>query len=85
MLRGKIAGILKDAMRRLARKEIRAETRKTNQAVAQYRRDIARLKREANLLSASPQPTMSSGPTDPVWQTNVSDSREKNYGTIEVA
>ncbi len=41
-----LAGILKDAMRRLARKEIRAETGKTKQAVAQYRRDIARLKRE---------------------------------------
>ena len=32
-----LAGILKDAMRRLARKEIRAETGKTKQAVAQYR------------------------------------------------
>ncbi len=41
-----LAGILKDAMRRLARKEIRAETGKTRTAVAQYRRDIARLKRE---------------------------------------
>jgi DNA-binding transcriptional regulator YiaG len=41
-----LAGILKDAMRRLARKEIRAETGKTKQAVAQYRRDIARLKRD---------------------------------------
>jgi DNA-binding transcriptional regulator YiaG len=41
-----LAGILKEAMRRLARKEIRAETGKTRQAVAQYRRDIARLKRE---------------------------------------
>jgi DNA-binding transcriptional regulator YiaG len=41
-----LAGVLKDAMRRLARKEIRAETGKTKQAVAQYRRDIARLKRE---------------------------------------
>jgi DNA-binding transcriptional regulator YiaG len=41
-----LAGILKEAMRRLARKEIRAETGKTKQAVAQYRRDIARLKRE---------------------------------------
>ncbi len=40
------AGILKDAMRRLARREIRAQTGKTKQAVAQYRRDIARLKRE---------------------------------------
>ena len=41
-----LAGILRDAMRRLARKEIRTETGKTKQAVAQYRRDIARLKRE---------------------------------------
>jgi DNA-binding transcriptional regulator YiaG len=41
-----LAGILKEAMRRLARKEIRAETGKTRQAVAQYRRDIAWLKRE---------------------------------------
>src|SRR5512135_1645117 len=41
-----VAGILKDEMRRLARKEIRAETGKTKSAVAEYRRDIARLKRE---------------------------------------
>lgn len=41
-----LAGILRDAMCRLARKEIRAETGKTRQAMAQYRRDIARLKRE---------------------------------------
>ena len=41
-----LAGILKDAMRRLARKEIRAETGKTKQSVAQYSRDIARLKRD---------------------------------------
>jgi len=41
-----LAGVLKEAMRRLARKEIRAETGKTRQAVAQYRRAIAQLKRE---------------------------------------
>jgi DNA-binding transcriptional regulator YiaG len=41
-----LAGILKEAMSRLAKKEIRAETGKTKQAVARYRRDIARLKRE---------------------------------------
>ena len=41
-----LAGILRESMRRLARKEIRAETGKTKQAVAQYRRDIAGLKRE---------------------------------------
>jgi DNA-binding transcriptional regulator YiaG len=41
-----LAGILKDAMRRLARREIRAETGRTKRAVAQYRREIAQLKRE---------------------------------------
>ena len=41
-----LAGMLKESMRRLARKEIRANTGKTKQAVAQYRRDIAKLKRQ---------------------------------------
>jgi DNA-binding transcriptional regulator YiaG len=37
---------LKDEIRRLARKEIKIQTAKTNRAVAQYRREIARLKRQ---------------------------------------
>ncbi|HEX3601544.1 MAG TPA: helix-turn-helix domain-containing protein [Lacipirellulaceae bacterium] len=37
---------LKDEMRRLARKEIRTQTGKQARAVAQYRREIARLKRQ---------------------------------------
>jgi DNA-binding transcriptional regulator YiaG len=41
-----LAGALKEEIRRLARKEIRAETGTTKQAVAQYRREIAKLKRE---------------------------------------
>lgn len=41
-----IAAVLKDEIRRLARKEIRAETSKTKRAVALYRREIARLKRQ---------------------------------------
>jgi len=41
-----LAGTLKEEVRRLARKEIRTETEATRQAVSQYRRDIARLKRE---------------------------------------
>jgi hypothetical protein len=36
---------IKDEIRRLARREIKAETGSTKQAVAQYRRDIAKLKR----------------------------------------
>ena len=40
-----IAVVLKDEIRRLARREIKAETGSTKQAVAQYRRDIAKLKR----------------------------------------
>src|SRR3954452_23919089 len=40
------ATALKDEIRRLARKEIRAETAKHARAIAQYRREIAGLKRE---------------------------------------
>jgi len=40
-----IAAVLKEEIRRLARKEIKAHTGATRHAVAQYRRDIAQLKR----------------------------------------
>ena len=40
-----IAAVLKDEIRRLAKKEIKAQVGSTKQAVAQYRRDIAELKR----------------------------------------
>ncbi len=42
-----LAEALKDEIRRLARKEIKAQTGSTLQAVAQYRREIAQLKRES--------------------------------------
>src|SRR3954469_6241704 len=42
------ATALKDEIRRLARKEIRAHTAKHAKAIAQYRREIARLKRQQN-------------------------------------
>jgi DNA-binding transcriptional regulator YiaG len=41
-----LAVALKDEIRRLARKEIRAQTGTTTKAVAQFRRDIAKLKRQ---------------------------------------
>jgi DNA-binding transcriptional regulator YiaG len=41
-----LALALKDEIRRLARKEIKAQTGRTARAVAQYRREIARLKRQ---------------------------------------
>jgi len=40
-----LAATLKEEIRRLAKKEIKAQTDSTKQAVAQYRRDIAKLKR----------------------------------------
>lgn len=40
------AVVLKDEIRRLARKEVKALTGRTTKAVAQYRREIARLKRQ---------------------------------------
>jgi DNA-binding transcriptional regulator YiaG len=41
-----LAAALKDTIRRLARKEIKAETGKTKDAVVRYRREIAALKRQ---------------------------------------
>jgi DNA-binding transcriptional regulator YiaG len=41
-----LAIALKDEIRRLARKEIKSQTSRTAKAVAQYRREIARLKRQ---------------------------------------
>jgi DNA-binding transcriptional regulator YiaG len=40
-----VAAVLKEEIRRLAKREIKAETEKTKRAVVQYRRDIANLKR----------------------------------------
>ena len=41
-----IAGVLRDEIRRLAKKEIKAEVGTTKQAVAKYRGEIAKLKRQ---------------------------------------
>ena len=41
-----IITLLKEEMCRLARGEIKAETRRTEQVIAQYRRDVAQLKRQ---------------------------------------
>lgn len=45
-----LATVLKDEIRRLARKEARAQTDKLQTASAQYRRDIAALKRQVAAL-----------------------------------
>ena len=41
-----IAGVLKEEICRLAKKEVKAQVGKTQKAAAQYRRDIAKLKRQ---------------------------------------
>jgi DNA-binding transcriptional regulator YiaG len=41
-----LAATLKEEIRRLAKKEVKAETGKTKQAVAKYRHEIARLRRD---------------------------------------
>ncbi len=41
-----LAAILKEEIRRLAKKEVKAQTGATKQAVALYRREIAKLKRQ---------------------------------------
>jgi DNA-binding transcriptional regulator YiaG len=45
-----LAIALKDEIRRLARKEIKAQTGRTTKAIAQYRREIAQLKRQQREL-----------------------------------
>ena len=50
LTRPDLVSVLKEEIRRLARKEIRAQVGKTKQAVAQYRREIAELKRTVNSL-----------------------------------
>ena len=45
-----LANALEDEIRRLARKEIKTQTARTAKAVARYRREIARLKRQQNDL-----------------------------------
>lgn len=46
-----LASVLKDEIRRLAKKEAKAETAVTKRASAQHRRDIAELKRVVADLS----------------------------------
>ena len=46
-----IATVLKQEITRLARKEVNAQTQTIRKSSAQYRRDIAQLKRQANALS----------------------------------
>ena len=46
-----IAAVLKEEITRLARKEVNARTSVIRKANAQYRRDIAQLKRQAEALS----------------------------------
>jgi DNA-binding transcriptional regulator YiaG len=41
-----LAAAIKEEIQRLARKEVKSQTNSTKQAVTQYRRDIARLKRD---------------------------------------
>ncbi|MEK6757255.1 MAG: helix-turn-helix domain-containing protein [Bacteroidota bacterium] len=45
-----IAGVLKEEISRIARKEIRSETTSLKKASSQYRRDIAELKRHVSNL-----------------------------------
>jgi DNA-binding transcriptional regulator YiaG len=47
-----IAVVLKEEIARLARKEVRSQTQKLHKAAAQYRRDIAALKRQTSALHA---------------------------------
>jgi DNA-binding transcriptional regulator YiaG len=65
-----IAAVLKDEIRRLAKKEIKAEIGTTKNAVVQYRKDIAKLKRlvqaqqkEISFLKAQEQKRLGQQPS----------------------
>ena len=51
-----IASVLKDEILRLARKEVRRELEGLKKASAQYRSDIAALKRQVIALASKPWP-----------------------------
>jgi hypothetical protein len=57
-----IAGVLKEEIRRLAKKEIKAQVGTTKQAVARYRSDIAMLKRQLGQQEAHRVEKRRSGP-----------------------
>jgi DNA-binding transcriptional regulator YiaG len=46
-----LIGLLNDTIRRLARREIRAQTRKTRRLTTLHRRDLAALKRQVAILA----------------------------------
>lgn len=46
-----LVSLLNDRIRRVARREIRAETQKTRRLTAQHRRDLAALKRQVATLT----------------------------------
>jgi DNA-binding transcriptional regulator YiaG len=65
-----IAAVLKDEIRRLAKKEVKAEIGTTKNAVVQYRKDIAKLKRlvqaqqkEISFLKAQEQKRLGQQPS----------------------
>jgi DNA-binding transcriptional regulator YiaG len=85
-----IAAVLKDEIRRLAKKEIKAEIGTTKNAVVQYRRDIARLKRlvqaqqkEITFLKAQEQKRIGQRPTaeEPIENVRFSARSVKSQRT----
>jgi DNA-binding transcriptional regulator YiaG len=60
-----LANALKEEIRRLARKEIKATTQSMAKAVAQYRREIAKLKRQVRAHEKSIAALRSQRPTAP--------------------
>jgi DNA-binding transcriptional regulator YiaG len=76
-----IAAVLKEEIRRLARKEVRASTQTTKHAVAKYRRDIAQLRRQIDVqqkrlaqfaAQAQKQGDQPAGDEDPLAATRYS-------------
>ncbi len=62
-----LAATLKEEIRRLAKKEVKAQTHSTKQAVAHYRREIAQLKRHLREQDKKIALLETQRPEQPVW------------------
>ena len=74
-----IAGVLRDEISRLARKEVRRENNTLKKASAQYRRDIAELKRQASDLQSRVALLEKQVLSDLPTQTSESDAKRMRF------
>lgn len=80
-----IAIVLKEEVARLARKEVRAEIEGLRKASAQYRSDIAELKRRVTALEKQQNRLESKGPRKPVEPAETEDGTRLRFSAKRLA